>query len=55
MRKMLYVLIFCFALTAFAGCHTVRKLTRVNTGQVDLEDILQALVDDDKDFQEEYW
>jgi len=33
----------------------MKELSRANTGHVSMEDIWQALKDDDKDYQEEYW
>ncbi|NQU18971.1 hypothetical protein HQ550_02325 [bacterium] len=57
MKRLLILVIFgVFFCAFFIGCrHTLDKLTRVNTGNVDVRDMWEAFLDDEKDFQETYW
>ncbi|MDD5291620.1 MAG: hypothetical protein PHY46_00335 [Candidatus Omnitrophica bacterium] len=56
MRKLIFILILMLFYTIFSGCsHTIDKLSRFNTGNVDAKDIADAMVADEQDFREALW
>ena len=57
MKRLLILVIFgVFLCVFFIGCrHTLDKLSRVNTGNVDVRDMWEAFLEDEKDLQETYW
>ena len=48
----LFGLFFC---NFFIGCHTLDTLSKVNTGHVGPRDLWEAVIADDRDFQENFW
>jgi len=56
MKRQLLLGILCVIIGIFfAGCNTVNMLSRIQTGNVGANDVWESLMEDDQEFQKNYW